>query len=189
MPDTFDKVHELAAPRNLRTIAVQRREYPGSTPYTNQELDDMIHGRQALMDDTAVLMAQFIQYLARDLKVPKITDGRLDSGIALLGWSVAAGTALAPLSDPDLLSQDLKKTLDDYLRQVIIFGKSHPDMKATMLLTFSRCSSLRARVPPSGGPNLPNNSRTVPISRSVLQRFQKCSQCLLRNSCRLGWRH
>ncbi|KAF9528459.1 Alpha/Beta hydrolase protein [Crepidotus variabilis] len=122
---TYDRVHELASPRNLRTIAVQRREYPGSTPYTDEEIDDIKNGRQVFIDRTAILMAEFIQFVAQTLKVPEVSENGSSGGIALLGWSIGAVTAMAPLSKPELLPNDLRTTLEKYFRMVIMLDPPH----------------------------------------------------------------
>ncbi|KAG6886754.1 hypothetical protein C0995_005196, partial [Termitomyces sp. Mi166 len=40
----FEKMHAFAHGFNLRTVIWNRREYPGSTKYTDVEIDDLHNG-------------------------------------------------------------------------------------------------------------------------------------------------
>ncbi|KAG6871570.1 hypothetical protein C0995_002970, partial [Termitomyces sp. Mi166 len=40
----FEKMHTFAHGYNLRTVIWNRREYPGSTKYTDAEIDDLHNG-------------------------------------------------------------------------------------------------------------------------------------------------
>lgn len=130
---SFEKIHLHSHQRNLRTVIVNRRDYYGSTKYTDAELDDLNHGRKVFFDRLAIQMAYFIKHLV-DEGIPKISSDRAGGGVAVMGWSIGAVTMLALFSDAGLLSSSLYKELQCYVKDFIIydapasaFGYTLPD--------------------------------------------------------------
>jgi len=116
-------LHPLSHSRNLRTISIQRRDYPGSTPYTDGELQLIKDGRKEFIDNIGLLYSHFVQYLAINSDIPKISvDGKF-GGIVLIGWSFGAATAMSVLFESGGTPQDVYTILEQYLRKVILFGK------------------------------------------------------------------
>lgn len=122
LEDTFEKLHSLSHNRNLRTIAVQRRDYPGSTPYTDTELQSIKDGRKEFIDDVGLLYSNFVHYLSTHNDIPKPSLDGQSGGIVLLGWSFGTATALSVLFEPKSIPQDVRESMEVYLRKVVIYG-------------------------------------------------------------------
>ncbi|KAH9485377.1 hypothetical protein JR316_0002285 [Psilocybe cubensis] len=86
----FEKLHDLAAKHNFRTIAFQRRGYQGSTEYTASELDDQYSGKKVFIDRLALELAYFCQHIVEEHTIPLRSKDGKSGGIALLGWSMGA---------------------------------------------------------------------------------------------------
>jgi hypothetical protein len=119
---TFEKTHPLAAKYGVRTIAIQRKDYAGSTRFTDQELDDIRNGRQVFLDQLAVVIGHFLKYVIEGLGIPKVDqDGK--GGIALLGWSMGTSTALTIFNDLNVVLPELHDFLIPYLKNLILYGQ------------------------------------------------------------------
>uniref|UniRef100_A0A8H7Y398 AB hydrolase-1 domain-containing protein n=1 Tax=Psilocybe cubensis TaxID=181762 RepID=A0A8H7Y398_PSICU len=91
----FEKLHDLAAKHNFRTIAFQRRGYQGSTEYTASELDDQYSGKKVFIDRLALELAYFCQHIVEEHTIPLRSKDGKSGGIALLGWSMGAACKVA----------------------------------------------------------------------------------------------
>ncbi|KAF9530737.1 hypothetical protein CPB83DRAFT_762488 [Crepidotus variabilis] len=120
----FEILHRVAASRNLRTISVNRRDYPGSTPFTDQDLVDVKNGKQGSIDSYAVLMVDFICYVADNLQIPPASVDHSSGGIALVGWSHGGAVALWTLSNPEVVSCPQIATLEKFLKTVIMYDSA-----------------------------------------------------------------
>ncbi|KAF8161114.1 hypothetical protein B0H34DRAFT_653831 [Crassisporium funariophilum] len=117
----FEKLHRLAWKRNMRTVALQRREYPGSTRYTDIELDDLRNGRKAFTDGLAHLVASFVHYFVETQDIPQMSaDGR-SGGVAIVGWSLGTVTAMSLFADPEVIPSDLYTVLERYIKDLILY--------------------------------------------------------------------
>lgn len=115
-------MHPLAAKYDARTIVIQRKDYSGSTQFTEQELDDLNNGRQAFLDQLAVTVANLLKCLIEELNIPKVSkDGK--GGIALLGWSLGTSTALTIFKDLNVVLPELHDFLMPYMKNLIFFGQ------------------------------------------------------------------
>lgn len=120
---SFEAVHVHAAPNNLRFIIVNRRGYPGSTPCTDAELDDIVNRSKAAIDCWAIMTAHFVKYVVDNLAIPKISLDRKTGGIVVAGWSIGSVFALSLLSDFEIYSKDLSSALEDNVKDVVVIGK------------------------------------------------------------------
>jgi len=133
---TYDFIHEHAAANNTRVIAVQRRDYPGSSAYTDAELEDLRNGSKATIDGWAISVAHLVNYFANNLSIPKVSEDRKSGGIALVGWSMASVTVMALLSDMEVIPKELHPVLETYVKVVVLqdpgnfaFGIETPENK------------------------------------------------------------
>ncbi|KAF9523744.1 hypothetical protein CPB83DRAFT_886742 [Crepidotus variabilis] len=128
---TFETLHDHAATFNLRTIAFQRRDYPGSTPFTDDEITEIQQGSEEYLSKTQNMMIDFIRYVVEKLSIPAIWKlsgqeaGKLDGGIALLGWSLGSYFPLALFSNPERVTPESRKILGKYLRSLIIYDSPY----------------------------------------------------------------
>jgi hypothetical protein len=108
---------QLAPTQSVRLIAVQRRNYPGSTPLPDAELVAPL----ASGDSASVLkfflarsikLAAFVQHLV-NLGIPPLkTEGRNRvAGIALAGWSLSNLYGLSLLDHVEELPKPLAKVI------------------------------------------------------------------------------
>ncbi|THH21249.1 hypothetical protein EW146_g258 [Bondarzewia mesenterica] len=89
----FSKVQSLAGAAGFRIVAVNRRGYAGSTPYTAAELENNIP--------------------------PLSADGK-SGGAALVGWSLGNILSLAAIAHVDALPQDVQSRLASKVHTVIM---------------------------------------------------------------------
>ncbi|KDR72506.1 hypothetical protein GALMADRAFT_252616 [Galerina marginata CBS 339.88] len=117
----FEKLHAYAHQRNLRAVIWNRRDYPGSTKYTDAELQDYNEGRKVFLDRLSVQLADFLKQFIGKESVPKINADRKSGGFALMGWSMGSATAMPLFSDPNLISGGLYTILESYVKDLILY--------------------------------------------------------------------
>ncbi len=123
--DAFEPVHSKAAQYNLRTIAVQRKDYTGSSDYTDAELVDLHDGNKAHLDRLTVLLGHLIQHLIQAHNIPEPNRERTEGGIVIIGWSIGSATILTLLANSHLLGQERYDLLRRYLVKLVFYGE-HP---------------------------------------------------------------
>ncbi|TFK73511.1 hypothetical protein BDN72DRAFT_893921 [Pluteus cervinus] len=118
----FQKVIASSASSNLRIVAVSRRNYPGSTGYTSEEISILTNGTDAQKSDflktTGIQLSTFIDKFTTQHNLPPISGN--NGGIAILGWSLGNAFTLASLANADALASDAKSRLQARLRAVIM---------------------------------------------------------------------
>jgi hypothetical protein len=112
----------LAPKYDLRLVAVQRRGYEGSTPYTDDELEAIRDGSADYIDANAMLFGLLIEHLIRvhRLPEPRIQGG---GGVVLLGWSLGCARTNAFLSDYRLFGEERYQFLQRYLVGMVLYGR------------------------------------------------------------------
>ncbi|KAH9893208.1 Alpha/Beta hydrolase protein [Cubamyces lactineus] len=133
----FSKLLPLADRQGVRVILLNRREYPGSTPYTAEErallpsvtdkppTDDTVirsatEMLETFMQQRARELYECLQTLVMDRSIPPIRSGTEPSGIILVGWSLGAMWMTALLSHVAHFPVD-KVNLRDYMRRIVLF--------------------------------------------------------------------
>jgi pimeloyl-ACP methyl ester carboxylesterase len=120
--DSFVRLHEYAHKYNLRIVICNRRDYRGSTKYSDDELADLQAGRQSFQHLLGLQTAWFLEHFIKHENTPKVTaDGRA-GGFILVGWSFGNATTLALLAEADMIPQQLYKTLEPHLRSLVLYG-------------------------------------------------------------------
>ncbi|EJF62060.1 hypothetical protein DICSQDRAFT_169637 [Dichomitus squalens LYAD-421 SS1] len=132
---TFSKVIPLASINNTRLILVNRRGYPGSTPFTDEELatipkltpdaneDTLEDAREELglfMRDRAREVYDLLEDIVRQDNIPPAQPEKNTGGIILAGWSFGAlwmNALMAYVSSFPVNDVELSK----YVRRVVIF--------------------------------------------------------------------
>ncbi|KAI5122826.1 hypothetical protein M0805_003121 [Coniferiporia weirii] len=135
---TFARLLPLGAQHNLRILALNRRDYVGSTPYTPAELaalaSDSAPVHAAFLRARALEVARFLVWAVSVLGIPRAGAGkdkdkdkdggdgrRGGGGLALLGWSLGNVTTLAFLGHLAALPPDVRAALEPYLRWFFIY--------------------------------------------------------------------
>lgn len=116
---SFEKLHGYAHGMNLRTVIWNRRDYAGSTRYTDAELSDLRKGREIFLDRLAVQLGQFLEQFIERVGVPKISGDHKSGGFAIMGWSMGVASAMPLFSKRHLIPYDL---LESYVKDLIIYG-------------------------------------------------------------------
>ncbi|KAF7293880.1 AB hydrolase-1 domain-containing protein [Mycena chlorophos] len=126
--DGMSPLHAFAHRHNLRIILWNRRDYRGSTPYSDAELEELRTGKQSHWDAHAQSLMHFFAFLIDVEKVPSPGQGagRGAGGIILGGWSFGAATALSVLAAPSAvpLDSDLYKKVELYFKSLVLYDSS-----------------------------------------------------------------
>ncbi|KAF8067706.1 hypothetical protein FPV67DRAFT_1415804 [Lyophyllum atratum] len=117
----FEKMHEYAHANDLRTVIWNRRDYYGSTKYTDAELEDLNEGRKVFLDRLAVQVADFLKQYIEKESIPKISADHKSGGFAIMGWSMGTATAMPLFSDPSLISSELYTLLEPYVKDLVLY--------------------------------------------------------------------
>ncbi|KAJ7806830.1 hypothetical protein B0H13DRAFT_1669614 [Mycena leptocephala] len=118
---SFVRLHEYDHKYNLRIVICNRRDYRGSTKYSNDELADLQAGRQSFQHLLGLQTAWFLEHFIKHENTPKVTtDGRA-GGFILVGWSFGNATTLALLAEADMIPRQLYKILEPHLRSLVLY--------------------------------------------------------------------
>lgn len=122
----FKKVQACAGSKGVRIIALNRRNYSGSTPFAPEEFNVLVNGsdeeKHGWLKERGHEIARFIVALIKEKNLPKISADGKTGGIVLLGWSVGAGEANAVIAHADTLPAEIRSTLGAYVRGLILHG-------------------------------------------------------------------
>ena len=129
----------LAPEHHLRLIAVNMRDYPGSTPNTKEELEDLGNSdpqRQAKYIKSAALqIGTFVAKAITLLSLPAPSSDKDVGGVTVLGWSSGTLYMSSLLAHAADLPKEDKVLLEKYLRTVVMFGVSVPSLFDRSCLT------------------------------------------------------
>ncbi|KAJ6479495.1 Alpha/Beta hydrolase protein [Mycena vitilis] len=126
--DGFVSLHKYAHQNNLRVVALNRRDYRGSTKYTDAELEDLKAGRKIFLDRLAIQLAWFLQQFVNHEGTPKVSVDRKSGGFVILGWSSGVMTALSLFSDPAAIPQALYETVEPYVKNVVLYDPPYSSL-------------------------------------------------------------
>ncbi|EJD01416.1 uncharacterized protein FOMMEDRAFT_111212 [Fomitiporia mediterranea MF3/22] len=121
----FSRLLALAKKHNLRIIALNRRDYTGSTPFSQAELQVLKDGtdseKHEFMRARGLEIAKFLVWVIKELKIPRASEDGTAGGLALLGWSLGNITTIAFLGNLSSFPEDIVQTLEPYLRTFIMY--------------------------------------------------------------------
>ena len=148
----------FAAQNTLRVVLVNRRDYPGSTPISDEELATIGKGstpeaQSAFMTSRGLEIVEFLAWFVKSQDIPPIShaDGKMEGGFAVVAWSSANATFLALFAHLDQVSSETRDLLEPYLRTYVFYGAlSHTEcsFRLTHLSGYSRWPTLGHRLPP-----------------------------------------
>jgi pimeloyl-ACP methyl ester carboxylesterase len=129
---TFQRMNPFAQPNSLRIISVNRRGYPGSSPYSAEDLVIFAEGneaeRAALLEQQGRDLALFLDGIIDALSIPKA------GGIALIGWSMGTLFLLSLISC-ETLPTNTKARLSSFVHTVVL-------LRSCLSSIFSPCLTL-----------------------------------------------
>ncbi|KAJ7477000.1 Alpha/Beta hydrolase protein [Mycena galericulata] len=115
----FQRLLPLAATHSVRLVCINRREYPGSTPHTAEELGVYASGsdqeRTSLMNEAGVNLALAVDGIIQECKLPSA------GGVALVGWSLGNAFTLAAMASILSLPSETKIRLQSFVRTIIMW--------------------------------------------------------------------
>ncbi|EIW56131.1 uncharacterized protein TRAVEDRAFT_39145 [Trametes versicolor FP-101664 SS1] len=120
----FEKVMALAQGSNIRIVAVNRRDYPGSTPLTTEDTAILASGsdeqKAAFLKARGVEVATFIDLFVERNGVPPISPDGHTGGFALLGWSLGNAIALSAVANVESLPPAAQDRWTSGMRALIL---------------------------------------------------------------------
>ncbi|KAL0065579.1 hypothetical protein AAF712_007357 [Marasmius tenuissimus] len=120
----FERLHEHAHSLNLRVVLWNRREYPGSTKYTDAELEEVAEGKKVFLDRLGQQMSEWLLQFIEKENIPPSTDQKT-GGIAIVGWSLGCAWALTLFADPKVSSPEATRILEKYVKDVVLYDPPH----------------------------------------------------------------
>ncbi|KAF9257850.1 hypothetical protein L218DRAFT_935378 [Marasmius fiardii PR-910] len=131
---------------NLRVVVMNRRDYEGSTPYTDSELETVRKGDSIFLNRLAVHLGMFLKQFIEREKIPAVTEDQKGGGLAIVGWSLGALFALVPFSVPDLFDKEMRMMMERYVKGLILYDSAYvalgvsipPDMNLSKFFSLLR---------------------------------------------------
>ncbi|KAI0365121.1 alpha/beta-hydrolase [Pilatotrama ljubarskyi] len=131
---SFKRLIPFAKPHNARVVLVNRRDYPGSDPYTPEELatparlattpdvsPETAAEAEAFMRDRAREVFDFLTDFVRRERIPRARENT--GGIVVVGWSLGSLWITALLANVRLFPEgDVK--LSEYVLGVVLYDTS-----------------------------------------------------------------
>jgi len=102
-------------------ILWNRRDYRGSTKYTDAELEDLKAGRKVFQDRLAIQLAWFLEHFINHENTPKLSLDRKSGGFIVLGWSFGNATTLSLFADPAVIPKALYDTIEPYVMSLVLY--------------------------------------------------------------------
>jgi pimeloyl-ACP methyl ester carboxylesterase len=139
-------VQSEAFAKGARFVAINRRSFPGSTPFSPDELNIVMNGGNDQQRDVEIEargheIASFIDIFTQKQNLPPISDDGKSGGIILLGWSLGNALSLAAISSSHSLSHDVRSRFASSIRALIVYGLSLIVRSDSLRLTNCHCQS------------------------------------------------
>lgn len=133
-PETFKMMLPFVSQHNLRFVRLNLRDYPGSSPWSQDELDGIREGRETARDTVAsmgVEIAAFLAWYIETQNIPALSSSegideqgaRAKGGISVGAWSMGNIASLSFLANLDKVPEATVALLGKYLRSYVMFGK------------------------------------------------------------------
>ena len=110
----------------MRVIALNRRDYVGSTPFSEVELSMIrmndVKNLRAFLKDRGREILLFLIWLIEHKGIPRAKEGG-GGGLALLGWSLGNVTTLVMLAFLGEYEEELVRKVQPWLTSFIIYGE------------------------------------------------------------------
>ncbi|KAL5498105.1 hypothetical protein ACEPAH_2235 [Sanghuangporus vaninii] len=121
----FSRLLPIAKQHNLRVIALNRRDYVGSTPYSKSELaiinsnDDRAF--PAFLQARGLEIARFLVWVIKEKNIPRANADGKEGGLAVLGWSLGNLITMAFMRYLKTYPSEIVETIRPYLRTFYIY--------------------------------------------------------------------
>ncbi|KZT65134.1 hypothetical protein DAEQUDRAFT_731758 [Daedalea quercina L-15889] len=113
----------------MRLVAINMRDYRGSIPYTEYDLEALRSGDRGRQLSTirarGLEIAAFLTWFIRQQMTPPMSDdGRTGGGLALLGWSWGNAMTMVLMAQAPELPEDDRCLLNNRFRSLIILDSA-----------------------------------------------------------------
>ena len=105
------------------------RGYPGSSPYTAEELDayeGKPDAQRLALQSRGAEIAEFLRWFIEKENIPPLQQtsgsGAAVGGLSLLSWSGGNSLTLSMFAHVDELAESTNELLNKYLRSFILYG-------------------------------------------------------------------
>ncbi|EAU83888.2 hypothetical protein CC1G_11982 [Coprinopsis cinerea okayama7 len=119
----FQKVLDLAPKSGLRIVAINRRDYPGSSPLSTEQLNCATGSdeeKAGYLRDRGLEYLYFLDRFIQLKGLPLISEDGKQGGVALLGWSLGTSFSTAAIASAPSLEDEVKDRLAKYVRASIL---------------------------------------------------------------------
>ena len=125
--ENFARLITLSEKHNTRVIALNRRDYIGTTLFSDRELAQISENstqeqHETFLRERGEEIAKFLVWIIKELKIPLASDSG-DGGLSLLGWSLGNIFTLAFMGHLHLYPTSCIETLEPYFRTFFIYGE------------------------------------------------------------------
>ncbi|KAJ7764874.1 Alpha/Beta hydrolase protein [Mycena metata] len=123
----FQRMIALAPTQGVRVVAINRRGFPGSTPFTPEEFNVNLTGgsgdaeREAQMEARGHEIATFIAIFIQKFDLPAFSGAGRPGGAILLGWSLGAPFTTFAIANSDTLPEATREVLTSHVRSLILY--------------------------------------------------------------------
>ncbi|OCB85419.1 hypothetical protein A7U60_g7428 [Sanghuangporus baumii] len=121
----FRRLLPFALQHYIRLVFISRRDYPGSSAYTDEDLEkintDSAEMNNEFAEARAAEFARFIKTFIEKENIPRASSDWKRGGIVLMAWSSGNAYTLPLLSYADSIPGDTRLFIEPYLRSLILF--------------------------------------------------------------------
>ena len=127
----FHRLFPLASDAGLRVVLVNRRDYPGSTPFSDEDI--LLTAPESPPEDSdiflwarALELSRFLAWFIHESDIPPIKtsgSGQREGGLSVVAWSSSNTILMSLMSNLARLPDDLREGLEPYMRSYIHFGE------------------------------------------------------------------
>ncbi|KAK0229916.1 hypothetical protein EDD85DRAFT_972584, partial [Armillaria nabsnona] len=123
----FQKVMSVTSSNGVRFVAIQRHPFPGSTPFTNEELNVTLTGgsddeeRDFEIEMRGHEIASFVDIFIQNHNLPHVSDDGKSGSALLLRWSVGGAYIVAAIVSTETLPVNVQTRLGAYVWSLIVY--------------------------------------------------------------------
>lgn len=121
-PDTFEHLLPLAHKYNIRLVVVQRRDYAGSSQYTDEEMRLLRENPTLFFQNAGAVFVHFLHYIVKNTHVCKPTEDRSRGGVSLSAWSLGCAYAMSTFAEDSAVDQAIRDAIDPYITALVLYG-------------------------------------------------------------------
>ncbi len=122
--DNFEHLLPLAHKSNFRLVIPQRKDYSGSSKYTDAEVAVLNENPRVFFENAGLTLARFVDHIIQNTKVYKPSEDRSKGGISIVGWSLGATHAMAMFAERIQLDDSTYSTIEPYVNSLVLYGNA-----------------------------------------------------------------